>query len=236
MATAKKKKVLVKCRDLKKQFSIPGGGVNKVLKGIDLNISRGEFVTLMGPSGCGKSTMLNIIGGLIPPTSGTVEVNGKDISRMKHSQLTEVRRHDVGWIFQEFNLISNLTALENVIIPMNLAGRTGPEAREKAEKLIERLGLMDRTGHFPDGLSGGQQQRFCVARALMNDPPLIVADEPTGNLDTRTGLDIIDLFKEMAEQGKGVLMVTHDVNLARASHRIYILQNGKLKQSVNGEV
>ena len=232
----KKRKLLVKCFDLKKHFSIPGGGKNPVLKGIDLTVRKGEFVTLMGPSGCGKSTMLNIIGGLIPPSSGTVEVNGKDISRMKHKQLTEVRRHDVGWIFQDFNLISNLTALENVMIPANLLGRTGQEVRERAGEIIGRLGLSDRTDHFPDGLSGGQQQRFCVARAIMNDPPLIIADEPTGNLDTQSGLEIIELFKELAAEGKAVLMVTHDVNLAKASHRIYILRNGKLRESVDGEV
>ena len=180
--------------------------------------------------------MLNIIGGLIPPSSGIVEVNGKDISRMQHKQLTEVRRHDVGWIFQDFNLISNLTALENVMIPSNLLGETGNEVRVKAMKIINRLGLSDRIDHFPDGLSGGQQQRFCVARAIMNDPPLIVADEPTGNLDTQSGLEIIELFKNLASQGKAVLMVTHDVNLAKASQRIYILRNGKLRESVDGEV
>ncbi len=236
MSTAKKKKVLVRCRNLKKYFSIPGGGKNRVLKGIDLAVKMGEFITLMGPSGCGKSTMLNIIGGLIPPSSGIVEVNGKDISRMQHKQLTEVRRHDVGWIFQDFNLISNLTALENVMIPSNLLGETGNEVRVKAMKIINRLGLSDRIDHFPDGLSGGQQQRFCVARAIMNDPPLIVADEPTGNLDTQSGLEIIELFKNLASQGKAVLMVTHDVNLAKASQRIYILRNGKLRESVDGEV
>ena len=234
--TTKKRKILVRCRDLKKHFSIPGGGANKVLKGIDLTLRRGEFVTLMGPSGCGKSTMLNIIGGLIHPSSGIVEVNERDISRMKHKQLTEVRRHDVGWIFQDFNLISNLTAIENVMIPSNLLGKISSEVRDRAMEIIERLGLSDRIDHFPDGLSGGQQQRFCVARAMMNEPPLIVADEPTGNLDTPSGLEIIDLFKELAAEGKAVLMVTHDVNLAKASHRIYILRNGKLRESVDGEV
>lgn len=234
--TTKKRKILVKCRELKKHFSIPGGGENKVLKGIDLEVSTGEFVTLMGPSGCGKSTLLNIIGGLIPPSGGQVEVNGKPLEGMKHSQLTRIRRHDVGWIFQDFNLIENLTALENVVIPMNLAGNIGPEADERAIKIITRLGLADRMDHFPDGLSGGQQQRFAVARALVNDPPLIVADEPTGNLDTQAGLKIIDLFRELASQGKGILMVTHDINLARASHKIYVLRNGKLKQSLDGEV
>lgn len=231
-----KSKVLARCRELKKHFSIPGGGINKVLKGIDLKVSAGEFVTLMGPSGCGKSTLLNIIGGLIPPTSGQVEVNGKQLHGMKHLQLTQVRRHDVGWIFQDFNLIPNLTALENVVIPMNLAGKIGPDAVDRAKVIIKKLGLGDRMDHFPDGLSGGQQQRFSVGRALVNDPPLIVADEPTGNLDTQAGLKIIDLFKELASQGKAVLMVTHDINLARASHKIYVLRDGKLHRSIEEEV
>jgi len=232
----KKKKLLVKCRGLKKHFSIPGGGENKVLKGIDLEVSAGEFVTLMGPSGSGKSTLLNIIGGLIPPSSGQVEVNGKQLESMKHFQLTQVRRHDVGWIFQDFNLIPNLTALENVVIPMNLAGTVGPDAVDRAKGIIKRLGLDDRMDHFPDGLSGGQQQRISVGRALVNDPPLIVADEPTGNLDTQAGLKIIDLFSELANKGKAVLMVTHDINLARASHKIYVLRDGKLHISIEEEV
>ncbi len=234
--TNKEKNRLVRCQNLKKHFTIQGGGKNKVLKGINLEVSPGEFVALMGPSGCGKSTMLNIIGALISPSSGLVELNGKKLNGMKHKELAWVRRHDVGWIFQDFNLIENLTALENVIIPMNLAGKVGVQAERKARSIIKRLGLEDRMDHFPDGLSGGQQQRFCVGRALMNDPPLIVADEPTGNLDTQSGLDIIELFKELASQGKGVLMVTHDINLARAAHKIYLLRNGKLSQSLDGEV
>ena len=231
-----KKKILVKCRGLKKYFSIPGGGENKVLKGIDLEVKSGEFVTLMGPSGCGKSTLLNVIGALLSPSGGEVEVNGKNLKDMKHFQLTQIRRHDVGWIFQDFNLIENLTALENVVIPMNLAGKIGPEAEERAKQLIERLKLLDRMDHFPDGLSGGQQQRIAVARALVNDPPLIVADEPTGNLDTNAGSDIIELFKELATKGKAILMVTHDIDLARASHKTYVLRDGVLKKSLEGEV
>ena len=225
---------IVRCKNLSKSFSIPGGGENKVLKGIDLEVSKGEFIALMGPSGCGKSTMLNIIGAMLSPTGGHVEVNGKKLKGMKHMDLTRVRRHDVGWIFQDFNLIPNLTALENVMIPMNIAGKTGPKAEDNAKSLIARLGLADRMDHFPDGLSGGQQQRIAVARALVNDPPLVVADEPTGNLDTRAGLEIIELFTELATKGKAILMVTHDIDLAQAAHTRYMLRDGKLLTSLNG--
>ena len=164
-------KTIVKCNNLRKSFSIPGGGVNKVLKGLDLEVSEGEFVALMGPSGCGKSTLLNIIGALIPPSGGDVVVNGKELKGMNSLQLAQMRRGDVGWIFQNFNLIENLTALENVIIPMNLAGKAGPESEKRARELMTRLGLEGRMDHFPDGLSGGQQQRIAVIRALVNDPP-----------------------------------------------------------------
>ena len=227
-------KTIVRCENLSKSFSIPGGGENKVLKGIDLEVSKGQFIALMGPSGCGKSTMLNIIGAMLSPTGGHVEVKGKKLAGMRQMELTRVRRHDVGWIFQDFNLIPNLTALENVMIPMNLAGKTGPKAEDTSKSLIARLGLADRMDHFPDGLSGGQQQRIAVARALVNDPPLVVADEPTGNLDTRAGLEIIKLFLELAAKGKAILMVTHDIDLAHAAHTRYVLRDGKLLMSLNG--
>lgn len=230
------RKVLVECRDLKKEFRIPGGGSNKVLMGIDLILRAGEFVTLMGPSGCGKSTLLNIIGGLIPPSSGDVKVNGRSLGSMGHRELAKVRREDVGWIFQDFNLIINLTALENVMVPMHLAGRDGPEVERKATELLEQMGLGNRTDHFPDTLSGGQQQRVAIARALVNDPKIIVADEPTGNLDSKTGREIVALFKDLARKGTTVLMVTHDAILANASQRTYVLRDGVLHGSLDKEV
>jgi putative ABC transport system ATP-binding protein len=230
-----KQDILIDCKGLKKSFSMPGGGTNKVLKGIDLQLTKGEFVTLMGPSGCGKSTLLNIIGGLIPASGGKIKVNGRSLMNMNHRQLTDIRRSEVGWIFQDFNLILNLTALENVMIPMNLAGKTGPDVEKKAKQLLKKVGLEKRMDHFPDTLSGGQQQRVAVARALVNDPPIFVADEPTGNLDSHTGREIIDLFQELASQGKGILMVTHDVILANSSQRTYVLRNGKLHLSLDKE-
>jgi putative ABC transport system ATP-binding protein len=224
---------IVRCRNLSKSFPIPGGGENKVLKGIDLEVSRGEFIALMGPSGCGKSTLLNIIGAMLSPTAGEVEVNGRSLKGLKHMDLTRTRRHEVGWIFQDFNLIPNLTALENVMIPMYIAGKISSEAEDRVKSLIARLGLADRMDHFPDGLSGGQQQRIAVARALVNDPPLVVADEPTGNLDTNAGLEIIELFSELAAAGKAILMVTHDIDLAQAAHTRYVLRQGRLHMSLN---
>lgn len=230
-----KKEVLVKCKALKKEFRIPGRGANKVLKGIDLSLREGEFVTLMGPSGCGKSTLLNIIGGLIPATSGEVEVRGRSLIKMGHRELAQVRRDDVGWIFQDFNLITNLTALENVMVPMHLGGRNGPEVQKRAVELLDRVGLSKRMDHFPDKLSGGQQQRVAIARAMVNDPKIIVADEPTGNLDSQTGREIIELFKELAGKGTAVLMVTHDVILANSSQRTYLLRDGVLHSSLEKE-
>jgi putative ABC transport system ATP-binding protein len=231
-----KGKVLVECRGLKKEFKVPGREANKVLKGIDLTLREGEFVTLMGPSGCGKSTLLNIIGGLIPATSGDVKVNGKSLIKIGHRELAMVRRFDVGWIFQDFNLITNLNALENVKVPMYLAGKDGEEVDRKALKLLERVGLVKRMDHFPDKLSGGQQQRVAIARALVNDPKIIVADEPTGNLDSQTGREIIELFKELASRGTAVLMVTHDVILANSSQKTYLLRDGVLRTSIDKEM
>ncbi|MCY3411069.1 MAG: ABC transporter ATP-binding protein [Candidatus Heimdallarchaeota archaeon] len=219
-----------------KSFDLSRGEKYHVLKGIDLHMKRGEFYALMGPSGSGKSTALNIIGGLVDASGGRVIVNGNELSTLNDNELTDVRRHAVGWVFQDFNLISNLTALENVLIPMNLAGNIGPAAEEKAISLLRRVGLEDRMHHFPDGLSGGQQQRVAIARALANDPVLLLADEPTGNLDSHTGLEVIELFKELASNGMTILMVSHDVALAHASQRVYILRDGKVEEEQEQEV
>jgi len=227
---------LVECKGLEKSFRLPGGNDYPVLKGIDLTLRPGEFVTLMGPSGSGKSTLLNVIGAMIPGSGGIVRVNDRSLAEMNHKELTSVRRRDVGWIFQDFNLVDNLTALENVIIPMNLAGKVDEGAEERARGLLKLVDLEDRLGHFPDTLSGGQQQRVAIARALVNDPPLILADEPTGNLDSASGNEIIALFKRLAGHGKGILMVTHDIELARASDRVYVIRNGFLEESLDQEV
>ena len=227
-----KEKMMIKCEELHKSFRITKKEEYLVLKGINLEIKEGDFIALMGPSGSGKSTLLNIIGALIDYNSGETVVNGKSLQGLNNNELTKVRRNEVGWIFQDFNLVSNLTAVENVQVPLNLAGKIGKKAEERALELLKKVGLEDWAGHFPDMLSGGQQQRVAIARALANDPPIFLADEPTGNLDTETGADIINLFKELASEGKAILMVTHDVDLAQAADKVYVLRDGRLEQEV----
>lgn len=227
--------IVLDITEMTKSFDV-GREKYHVLKGINLKMNKGEFFAMMGPSGSGKSTALNIIGALIETSSGEICVDGKNLSKLDDNGLTDIRRHSVGWIFQDFNLIDNLTALENVLIPLNLIGENGPEAMEKAISLLERVDLSDRMDHFPDGLSGGQQQRVAIARALANDPVLLLADEPTGNLDTATGLEVIELFKGLAEKGMTILMVSHDVALAHAAQKVYILRDGVIEEEKNVEV
>lgn len=227
---------ILKIKNLQKEFDLGGGISLQVLNGINFEMKPHEFFALMGASGSGKSTLLNIIGALVKTSSGTIEISNKDISKLKDNDLAEIRRHQVGWIFQNFALIDNLTAIENVMIPLNLAGKTDPEIKERAKLLLERVGLGDRLDHLPDELSGGQQQRVAIARALANDPPIILADEPTGNLDTQSGKDIIDLFKSLAKEGKLILMVSHDVALAHAADKVFILQDGVVHEEIGEEV
>jgi len=197
-----------------------------VLRGVSMEMRKGEFYTLMGPSGCGKSTLLNIVGGLTKQTEGNVRINGVELDSLSDNALSELRNLHIGWVFQSFGLIDNLTALENVMIPLDLAKVEDSEAESRAMEMLKQVGLEDRADHFPDGLSGGQNQRVAIARALANNPEVLLADEPTGNLDTSTGLDIIELFKELAAQGKTILMVTHDIALAHAAQKVFILRDG----------
>ncbi|MHA1519829.1 MAG: ABC transporter ATP-binding protein [Promethearchaeota archaeon] len=203
-----------------------------VLKGIDFQMKAGDFFALMGPSGSGKSTLLNIVGGLLDCTKGSVEINKTPLEALDDDKLTEMRSKNIGWVFQSFGLINNLTALENIIIPLNLAGVYDQEAETRANELLKLVGLEDRANHFPDGLSGGQNQRVGIARALANNPGILLADEPTGNLDTRTGEEIIALFKELSKMGKAILMVTHDVKLAHASNQVFVLRDGKVEMEL----
>jgi putative ABC transport system ATP-binding protein len=223
---------MIKCEELHKSFKITKKEEYHVLKGINLEIKKGDFIALMGPSGSGKSTLLNIIGALIDYNSGETIVNGKSLQGLDNYELTTIRRNEVGWIFQDFNLVSNLTAFENLLVPLNLAGKVGEKAKERAMELLKKVGLENWAGHFPDMLSGGQQQRVAIARALANDPPIFLADEPTGNLDTETGADIVVLFKELVSEGKAVLMVTHDIDLAKAADKVYVLRDGRLEKEL----
>ncbi|MCX8161696.1 MAG: ABC transporter ATP-binding protein [Candidatus Bathyarchaeota archaeon] len=199
------------------------------LRNVNLKIWRGEYVAILGPSGSGKSTLLNIIGGLDRPTSGKIYVDGVDLGSLKEGRLARFRAEKVGFVFQFFNLIPTFTALENVMVPAEIVGLKAKDARRRAEKILVRVGLEGRFNHFPHQLSGGEQQRVAIARALVNNPPLLLCDEPTGNLDTKTGAEIIELLSEINTEYKATLIiVTHDQRIAKAADRIVNLVDGQI--------
>ena len=199
----------------------------EVLKGINLEIKSGELVALMGPSGCGKSTLLNIIGGLLEADSGAISLSEFNYGTKSPNRVVDVRRRGVGWIFQDFHLIDRLSTLDNVIFSLELSGVPTKQAEEQAKEALEKVGLSDRMEFIPDQLSGGQRQRAAIARAIAGSRPLLLADEPTGNLDVKSGLGIIDLFKQLCkEDGMSILMVTHDPNLASMADRMLLLRDG----------
>ena len=199
------------------------------LDGVNLHVEPGEFVAVMGPSGCGKSTLLHLIGGLDRPTSGQVILDGRKLAQLNDDALTELRRRKVGFVFQFYNLIPVLTAVENAALPLILDGIKPGEARTRATQWLERIGLQDRLTHRPDALSGGQQQRVAIARALVTEPALVLADEPTGNLDSRAGDDIARLLRQISgEWGRTILMVTHDARISAYANRIVLLKDGAI--------
>jgi putative ABC transport system ATP-binding protein len=201
------------------------------LNGVDLEVRRGERVAIMGPSGSGKSTMLNLICGLDVPTSGRVCVEGTDLSQLSDDQRTRLRREKVGMIFQSFNLLPTLSAMENVSLPLRLRGQARREAEKRAHALLERVGLHRQATHRPDEMSGGECQRVAIARALIFDPPLLLADEPTGNLDSASGAEVLQLLEELhAELNTTVLLVTHDVHTAQSCERMLILRDGRVAE------
>jgi putative ABC transport system ATP-binding protein len=219
---------LVQIVDLVKSFPVGGGEVT-ILKGLNFDIKNGEFVSVVGPSGNGKSTLLNMITGIDRPTSGKVMVHDLEINKMSENQLAAWRGKHVGIVFQFFQMLPALSLLQNVILPMDFAKKYSPrERRERAMHLLEIVGLDDQANKLPSMVSGGQQQRAAIARALANDPSLIVADEPTGNLDTRTAGDVFDLFNRLVEEGKTMIMVTHDKELARRVPRVVEIIDGKI--------
>ncbi len=199
-----------------------------VIQGIDLKIEQGEFVSIMGKSGSGKSTLLNIIGCLDLPSEGIYRLFGKNISKLDDTELSDIRNKNIGFIFQSFNLIMRNTAKENVEKPLIYQGIGARERSARAHDMLQRVGLSDRADHFPSQLSGGQQQRVSVARALITNPNLIIADEPTGNLDSRTGVEIMGMLRQMCDEGKTVLMVTHDPALAEMADRLIKLSDGRI--------
>jgi putative ABC transport system ATP-binding protein len=200
-----------------------------VLKGISLDIMKNEYVALMGPSGSGKSTLMNILGCLDSPTSGTYILNGQDVSQMPDDDLAEVRNKEIGFVFQQFNLMPRLTAAENVALPLVYAGITRKHRNEIAMEMLEKVGLTDRSHHKPNELSGGQCQRVAIARALVNTPAIILADEPTGNLDTKTSIEIMDIFNAIQAAGNTVVLVTHEEDIANYAHRIVRLRDGLIE-------
>ncbi len=216
---------LIKITNIKRDFVL-GNEIIHVLKGIDLNINKGEYVALMGPSGSGKSTLMNILGCLDTPTSGQYILNGKDVSQMSDDNLAEIRNKEIGFVFQTFNLLPRTTALNNVALPMIYAGYSKSERSARAEEVLNQVGLKDRMDHEPNQLSGGQRQRVAVARALVNRPSIILADEPTGNLDSKTSVEIMNLFNEIHANGNTVILVTHEEDIAAYAHRIIRLRDG----------
>lgn len=200
----------------------------KALNEVSLEIKRGEFVAIMGPSGCGKSTLLNILGTLDSPTSGRYLFDGKEVDRMSESQLTSFRKGNIGFVFQSFNLIDELTVYENVELPLVYLKSKSAERKKKVMEVLERMSIAHRAGHFPQQLSGGQQQRVAIARAVVTDCPLILADEPTGNLDSTNGIEVMELLRELNKQGTTIVMVTHSERDATYAHRVIHLLDGRV--------
>lgn len=220
---------VIQVENMTKSFKIGSDQVD-VLKGINLSIEKGEFVSIMGPSGSGKSTLLYLMGGLDKPSSGQVKIKGKEISIMKDKEESLVRRKDIGFVFQFYNLIPNFNVEDNIILPILLDGKKQKNYRKKLDKVIEVVGLSERRKHTPKELSGGQQQRVAIARALINDPEIILADEPIGNLDSKTGYEIMDLFREInKEKGHTIIQVTHSEEAAAYGNRTIFLKDGKLQ-------
>ncbi|EDM43873.1 ATPase [unidentified eubacterium SCB49] len=228
--------VLIDIKQITRDFPL-GQEVVKVLKGIDLTINKGEYVALMGPSGSGKSTLMNLLGCLDTPTSGSYDLNGKDVSNMSDDDLAEIRNKEIGFVFQTFNLLPRTTALDNVALPMVYAGASKSVRNQRAEEVLTDVGLADRMDHKPNQLSGGQRQRVAVGRALVNKPSIILADEPTGNLDSKTSVEIMSLFDEIHAQGNTVILVTHEEDIAEHAHRIIRLRDGIIETDVrrNGD-
>ncbi len=229
-------KELITIKDIGRKYVI-GTEVIHALKSVSLTIKKGEFVALMGPSGSGKSTLMNILGCLDTPTNGQYVLNGIDVSRMSDNELAEVRNKEIGFVFQTFNLLPRSTSLDNVALPLIYAGASKKERDERAQKALENVGLGNRVTHKPNELSGGQRQRVAVARALINDPSIILADEPTGNLDTKTSIEIMGLLEEIHSKGNTIILVTHEEDIAQHAHRIVRMRDGLVENDyVNEEV
>jgi putative ABC transport system ATP-binding protein len=222
--------IIIHLENVSKYYPM-GETVVRAVDGVNISVKKGDFVGVMGPSGSGKSTSMHLIGSLDVPTKGHIFLDGEDISSMTESELAQIRGKNIGFIFQQFNLISTLTVKENIMLPMSLQGYTSEEREERVEKLLKKMELTNRADHYPNQISGGEQQRVAIARALANDPEVILADEPTGNLDSKTGQIVLDFLKELNREGKTIVMVTHSSELAHEYARIiYWLKDGKIER------
>jgi len=221
--------MLIDLQNIVKEYVI-GTEVIHALRELNMKIEKNEYLAIMGPSGSGKSTLMNILGCLDTPTSGTYKLNTKNVSMMDDDRLAEIRNKEIGFVFQNFNLLPRASALHNVELPLIYNGTPSAERRDKAEKALTRVGLKDRMSHRPNELSGGQRQRVAVARALVNNPSIILADEPTGNLDTRTGDEIMELFESLHDTGNTIILVTHEEYIAEHSDRIVRLRDGRIER------
>ena len=223
--------MMIETKNLIKEYEV-GSQKVKALNGINLCVDKGEFISIMGPSGSGKTTLMNIIGCLDSPTNGTYTLNDKSVSDLSENELAKIRNKEIGFVFQSFHLLARNSALENVMLPLKYAGSDKKTATAKSKESLDRVGLSDRFDHSPSELSGGQQQRVAIARALVNEPSILFADEPTGNLDSKTGDDVMNIFKELNSNGQTIILITHEDSIAKQSNRIITIMDGLIKSDI----
>ena len=223
--------MIIKTQELTKEYDV-GSQKVKALDGINLSVEKGEFISIMGPSGSGKTTLMNIIGCLDTPSYGTYHLNGKSVSDLTEDELANIRNEEIGFVFQSFHLLARNSALDNVMLPLKYAGTLKNEAIKRSNEALDRVGLSNRSKHTPAELSGGQQQRVAIARALVNNPSILFADEPTGNLDSKTGTDVMNIFKELNNNGQTIILITHEDSIAKQSNRIITIMDGLIKSDI----
>ena len=223
--------MIIKTENLTKDYET-GTQVVNALKGINLSVEKGEFLSIMGPSGSGKTTLMNIIGCLDSPTNGSYYLNNKSVSKLDDDELAKIRNEEIGFVFQSFHLLARNTAFDNVMLPLKYAGVSKEEATKRSNNVLDLVGLSSRSKHTPAELSGGQQQRVAIARALVNEPSILFADEPTGNLDSKTGQDVMKIFKNLNENGQTIILITHEDSIAKQSNRIITIMDGLIKSDL----
>ena len=223
--------MIIKTENLTKDYET-GTQVVNALKGINLSVEKGEFLSIMGPSGSGKTTLMNIIGCLDSPTNGSYYLNNKSVSKLDDDELAKIRNEEIGFVFQSFHLLARNTAFDNVMLPLKYAGVSKEEATNRSNNVLDLVGLSSRSKHTPAELSGGQQQRVAIARALVNEPSILFADEPTGNLDSKTGQDVMKIFKDLNKNGQTIILITHEDSIAKQSNRIITIMDGLIKSDL----